>query len=241
MTSGTYGPNSPACFASFDRDLRCWRTSQATFLSASETCSVTWPKSGTTRNGRAYARPTWAPCTDANGSLRSRGWPTATVGDSRSSGSRNTPDSKAHAGTSLTDAVRGDGGRGRTWPTPDAALFNDGQTIEAWQARNAKERAKGYNGNGGGVPLAMRARLEEPTRPALRLNPSWVEALMGFPSDWTLPPPGADQCPWEAPRLVENAPDRTARLRALGNAVVPQVAALVGRKLLEIAEREGLL
>lgn len=116
-------------------------------------------------------------------------WPTATVGDSRSSGSRNTPDSKAHAVTSLTDAVRGDGGRGRTWPTPDAALFNDGQTIEAWKARNERERAKGYNGNGGGVPLAMRARLEEPTRPALRLNPAWVECLMGFPPDWTLLPP----------------------------------------------------
>lgn len=53
-------------------------------------------------------------------------------------------------------------------------------------------------------------------------------------------PPGAEQHPWEPPRLVEIAPDRTARLRALGNAVVPQVAVLVGRRLLEIAEREGL-
>lgn len=53
-------------------------------------------------------------------------------------------------------------------------------------------------------------------------------------------PPGADQHPWEPPRLVEDAPDRAKRLRALGNAVVPQVAALVGRRLLEIKEREGL-
>jgi hypothetical protein len=40
-------------------------------------------------------------------------WPTPTQGDSKSSGSRNTPASKAHPGISLTDAVRGDGGTGR--------------------------------------------------------------------------------------------------------------------------------
>lgn len=39
--------------------------------------------------------------------------PTPTVGDSRSSGSRNAPGSKAHAGVSLTDFVRDDGGKGR--------------------------------------------------------------------------------------------------------------------------------
>jgi hypothetical protein len=43
-------------------------------------------------------------------------WPTPT--SSVDSGSRNTPGSKAHPGTSLTDAVRGDGGTGRLWPTP---------------------------------------------------------------------------------------------------------------------------
>ncbi len=40
-------------------------------------------------------------------------WPTPTAGDSKSSGSRNTATSKAHPGISLTDAVRGDKGRGR--------------------------------------------------------------------------------------------------------------------------------
>jgi len=40
-------------------------------------------------------------------------WPTPTAGDSRSSGSRNTETSKASPGISLTDAVRGDGGKGR--------------------------------------------------------------------------------------------------------------------------------
>lgn len=44
-------------------------------------------------------------------------------------------------------------------PTPDAGVFNDGQTVEAYQARKLRELAKGYNGNGGGTPLAMLVRL----------------------------------------------------------------------------------
>jgi DNA (cytosine-5)-methyltransferase 1 len=67
-----------------------------------------------------------------------RMWPTPTAGDANGSGSRNTATSKAHAGISLTDAVLGDGGRGRM----DA-------------------------GSSG------------------RLNPQWVEWLMGFPVGWT--------------------------------------------------------
>lgn len=47
-----------------------------------------------------------------------RTWPTPTCGDAKSAGSRNTPDSEAHAGTSLTDAVRQDGGSGRLVAAP---------------------------------------------------------------------------------------------------------------------------
>ena len=38
-------------------------------------------------------------------------------------------------------------------------MINDGQTAEVWAARKVRERAKGYNGNGGGTPLAMAVRL----------------------------------------------------------------------------------
>jgi hypothetical protein len=44
-------------------------------------------------------------------------------------------------------------------PTPDAGVFNDGQSVEAYRARKAREKAKGYNGNGGGTLLAMAVRL----------------------------------------------------------------------------------
>jgi len=44
-------------------------------------------------------------------------------------------------------------------PTPDAGVFNDGQSIQAFQQRRDRELAKGYNGNGGGLALAMMVRL----------------------------------------------------------------------------------
>ena len=46
---------------------------------------------------------------------------------------------------------------------------------------------------------------------------------------------GAEQYPWEAPRAVGGdvkVPDRPAKLRALGNAVVPQCGLVVGRILI---------
>ena len=81
-----------------------------------------------------------------------------------------------------------------------------------------------------------------------RLSPNWVEALMGFPAGWTdvecdVPQPvtwpapmvrgmwgDSPQHDWEPPRVVAGkTPHRAARLKALGNAVVPAQAALALR------------
>jgi hypothetical protein len=45
------------------------------------------------------------------------------------------------------------------WPTPDAGAFNDGQRPDVWEERHERELAKGYNGNGGGTPLAGAVQL----------------------------------------------------------------------------------
>jgi DNA (cytosine-5)-methyltransferase 1 len=64
-----------------------------------------------------------------------------------------------------------------------------------------------------------------------------VDGIPGWLDRWPARP-GEPQEPWEAPRTCESAVNRAARLKALGNAVVPQVAEVVGRWLLEIAEKQ---
>ena len=44
-------------------------------------------------------------------------------------------------------------------PTPSAGNFNDGETLESWEKRRQKNKAKGINGNGHGTPLAIQAKL----------------------------------------------------------------------------------
>jgi hypothetical protein len=132
-------------------------------------------------------------------------WPTPTLGDSRSSGSRNTETSKAHPGLSLTDAVRGDAGKGRMWPTPNArdhkgapgaqCQANGGHqsslptAVKQWPTPTAScrdmdtmERAR-FSGQqmqqmrDNGAPYQ--------TQTSGSLNPHWVEWLMCWPLGWT--------------------------------------------------------
>jgi hypothetical protein len=135
-TPDTSGPPSLAPFAFYDPDGQCWRMSQGTFPWDSTAYTVTWPRWGTTRNGRAYRRPPLVHLISAGVSsllptpaavdygtnrtpseggavrpslaqmARAAMWPTPTSGDAKASGSRNLAGSKSHAGVSLTDAVR---------------------------------------------------------------------------------------------------------------------------------------
>ena len=48
-------------------------------------------------------------------------------------------------------------------PTPAAGNFNDGESLESWEARRQRNLAKGINGNGQGTPLAIAAQQLLPT------------------------------------------------------------------------------
>lgn len=54
-------------------------------------------------------------------------------------------------------------------PTPDAAASNDGETPASFLARQERVKAKGYNANGMGTPLAMEVKLL-PTVTAMDAN-----------------------------------------------------------------------
>ena len=47
----------------------------------------------------------------------------------------------------------------RMLPTPPAGIPNDGERPETWLARRERVKAKGINGNGMGMPLAIAAQL----------------------------------------------------------------------------------
>ena len=172
-----------------------------------------------------------------------RTWPTPMGSDAASSGSRSRPGSKAHPGTSLTDAVRADravAGERTCWPTPATRDYRVGSGLDRAGTPPLSEVA---------APTGGRGR---------RLNPAWVEALMGLPIGWTSPTgpalaydPGAPAVrgrypadwdrtqvwpgyDWEPPRTLPDGPPvrgRAERLRAVGNAWCPQQGALALRAL----------
>ena len=104
--------------------------------------------------------------------------------------------------------------------------------------------------SGQGLPLSQRypSRAEDrsPVRGATPQFPasppadtrSPLSLLGGMPHgiptilDHLFPAPPGEQHPWEPPRTAVATPHRSDRLKALGNAVVPQVAYLVGRTVL---------
>ena len=139
-------------------------------------------------------------------------------------------------------------------PTPAVNDMGAGKTVEDWDAWTDAMRAKHGNGNGHGKSLSIEAARLLPTpqaheagvsnlnevhdfgpytaairrweavlgRPAPaptepgqnggpRLSPRFVEFMMGLPADWVCDVPGVS---------------RSAQLKALGNGVVPQQAAL---------------
>jgi hypothetical protein len=139
-----------------------------------------------------------------------RDWPTPTAQDSKASGAAGySTESGRHSGTTLTDAaVR------ETWATPTA---RDG---------DPRRRGKEAKHSKGGRSLAedlesfpISASLPGPKTPTdgadgskpadlrllrRRLNPYFVESLMGLPPGWTV----VDLRPWGMPSSLSKRPSR---------------------------------
>lgn len=153
-----FGENSRELLATFDPATSSWKTSQHCFIEGLATFSETWPRSGMTRSGIAYQLPPLVRLTDATAS---GSWPTPTA--DACIGVAPTPEmaqrfrNKGSSG-SFVEAVAA-----RMWPTPTA--------------HNAKECASPAEFLRNTPTLAAQA--------GGRLNPQWVEWLMGFPIGYT--------------------------------------------------------
>ncbi|GHU14274.1 hypothetical protein FACS1894161_4880 [Spirochaetia bacterium] len=82
-----------------------------------------------------------------------------------------------------------------------------------------------------------------------QLNPDWVEALMGYPREWTdIDREAAMEADfpaiwlngtWEEgiPRVATGVKNRVSRLKCLGNAVVPQIPAMIWLMIMDAVSR----
>lgn len=123
-------------------------------------------------------------------------WPTPTAGDAKMSGSREVPGSRAHGGASLTDMVTTGDAVGRS-SRPDPTTQKAGQTglpwvdpnLSSWPTPNAVQgNAVGRLDEMGGSNNPFRGT----NHGTKKLNPNFVEALMGLPQNFSNPMPVTD-------------------------------------------------
>lgn len=175
-TPDTSGPKSQGSSESLILRSSFSKTSPAIYLLDSRKSFRTWSAWVIALRQVCSQRRKSAPRTSASDSMP---WPTATVGDCASAARHTTTTGVMHPGTTLTDAIRlwptpmsghptnANSKRGmdtlqvaaEMWPTPNAAISQDGEGADTWLARRERLKAKGYNGNGAGMPLAIAATM----------------------------------------------------------------------------------
>ena len=164
--SDTYGLTSFDPLASYDPDTHSWKMYAVISLWGLTESLETLPKSGMTRNGRLFQQPVSARLIDETESFA---WPTPRVTGSGEDIAkiqerfRNGLQYKQR----LEEAVA-------LYPTPThgkmaggTGAFNKVQALYSDGKISDEERRSMQAGNGG------------------KLNPTWVEWLMGFPLGWT--------------------------------------------------------
>lgn len=141
-----------------DASSSFWKTSQACLFPTFDdptnplqlqTYLDSWPKAALIVHGCLYPRKTWELRTaeSAGGASRGENWLTP-------SGQANTDHTgKIGGGGELDMQVK----RVENWPTP-AQNFNDGESMDSWEARRSAVKAKFGNGNGFGTPLGIAVR-----------------------------------------------------------------------------------
>ena len=192
----TCGLGFETALAHYDPDMRCWKMFGGISLWGESRLLENLPPSGMTRSGVLFLQPLWVPLTDetassllppptANdaknatfpesqrqrdsliGAIMRQSWPTPTVADAWTDSleSSQVKPGSMHSVT-LGRAVQ-------MWPTPRAAM---GETRN--HTVYSRDKDKPQN-------LENRVAAVDPSAVGGRLNPTWVEWLMGFPLGWT--------------------------------------------------------
>jgi hypothetical protein len=179
-TLDTYGHGYETPLAHYDPDTRSWKTLGDISLWGEQPSLENLPKSGMTRNGVLYQQPDWVRPIDV---IASSLWPTPTAVTRPMEGNVRMYRAKIEAGEMTEAEANAILGKSvweahskipAMWPTPTFGKLAGGtggmQQIEAKYLAGeitSEERRAMRAGNGG------------------KLNPMWVEWLMGFPIGWT--------------------------------------------------------
>ena len=191
-TTGISSMSSLESWAKFDPVLCSWKKSQASLFETDlDDCSGSWPNSGSMRSGAVFQREELERHTSGAGCSFSRGdrlgemWPTPrTITGGAESAERKKELGRTESGGGDLQAAAL-----KYWPTPTAG-------------DEASTRAANYSTESGrhsGTTLTDAACPSGPTAPKTpdgqtskpRLNPRFVEALMGMPRGWTSDQPCA--------------------------------------------------
>lgn len=182
-----------------------WRSEPETLAHPTDASGSSSSGDWSSPKARDFRNPSPGALRRKSPDLPAQMWPTATAGAPRSRPT-GTPQSR-----DLREHVQDE------YPTPSASVYGSSNNGNPHDSRTAYATA-------GKPSLALSFP---------NLNPAWVAALMGFPpwlagTRWPAAR-GQPQHEWEPPRTCANAQQRAEKLKALGNAVVPQCAEAVGR------------
>ena len=155
-----FGLNIGELLTIYDHDSQLWKMSGCLFTGDYAKYSEAFPRSGIMLSGRIYEQATWAQRTKGK---ESGLWPTPQASD----GEGGIGHSPKAGGMNLRTKVA-------TWPTPEANCGKRGSQPKIKAGPSVLMPTYTIN-------QAVRDR----TGKAGKLNPVWVEWLMGYPAKWT--------------------------------------------------------
>jgi len=175
-----------ASFARYDPDTSLWRTAQCSLLGGLDEFSETWPQWGLMRDGECWEQRTLEQTIRGTGFGLLEKWATPTTMDKLPPKSQQAllkEATFARPGRSKPANLRDQVSNMQNWPTPTAHNFKE-TNAPSEKNRNTPTLAAQAGG---------------------KLNPPWVEWLMGWPIGWTdLKPLAMDKSHCVQQRLGES-------------------------------------
>jgi DNA (cytosine-5)-methyltransferase 1 len=205
-TRDTCGLGLEMPLANYDQNTQSWKMYGDTYLWGDSPLLENLPVSGMTQNGVLFLQPVWVPIT---GVIESSLWPTPTTqevehpqAELTETGRRKSKNGNTSHSLGLADAVQ-------IWPTPVASdawtgdmkstqqtegsrhSLNLSTAVQKWPTPTYGKLAGGSGGFNQIEELYLTGQVTLEEKKAMqagnggRLNPTWVEWLMGFPTGWT--------------------------------------------------------